>query len=250
MLYHDDSLVFQILSVNRMAWGCGKFHVLPRPYGALAFRVEGSGKFTAQGQNISTERGDILFLPAGIEYDVEYTAGKIIVIHFSSRNYASGIENYRFLDPRLFYEKFIEILNLWESHASVYAVNAAVYLLLDAMRADKKKESIVEPLFLECVAQINAQYTDPGFTIARVCQHSGISESNLRKQFHHFIGISPKQYLLQLRFNKAVKLLAEDSNTVSEIAELCGFGDEKYFSRVIRQKYGESPSVLRRRFRL
>ena len=73
---------------------------------------------------------------------------------------------------------------------------------------------------------------------------------NLLKQFHHFFGISPKQYLLQLRFNKAVKLLAEDSNTVSEIAELCGFGDEKYFSRVIRQKYGESPSVLRRRFRL
>lgn len=41
----------------------------------------------------------------------------------------------------------------------------------------------------------------------------------------HLQNTSPKQYLLQLRLNVAIELLAENSGTIAEIAVMCGFQD-------------------------
>jgi transcriptional regulator GlxA family with amidase domain len=45
--------------------------------------------------------------------------------------------------------------------------------------------------------------------------------------------------------NKALQLLVENRLSVKEISFLCGFSDEKYFSRAFREKYGYPPSQLR-----
>ena len=52
------------------------------------------------------------------------------------------------------------------------------------------------------------------------------------------------QHIIRLRMNKALRLLTEDCLPVKEIAFLCGFSDEKYFSRAFRKYYGYPPSHL------
>ena len=68
-----------------------------------------------------------------------------------------------------------------------------------------------------------------------------------QRAFLQHFGVSPKQYIIKLRMNKALQLLVENKLSVKEISFLCGFSDDKYFSRAFREKYGYPPSQLRNR---
>ena len=59
------------------------------------------------------------------------------------------------------------------------------------------------------------------------------------------MGITPLEYLTDLRMKKAEIMLSSlwtRDYSVSEIAELCGFDNALYFSRVFRKHFGCSPS--------
>jgi AraC-like DNA-binding protein len=78
----------------------------------------------------------------------------------------------------------------------------------------------------------------------------GVSYSWFRKTFTAHTGLSPHQYLLELRLIHARSRLAETRLSVKEIALEVGFEDEYYFSRLFRQKLGLSPSQWRKRRRI
>lgn len=58
-------------------------------------------------------------------------------------------------------------------------------------------------------------------------------------------GVSPKQYLLGRRIDRACDLLRLQSLSVKEIAYSCGFQSEQYFSRAFAKMIGVSPSKYR-----
>lgn len=62
----------------------------------------------------------------------------------------------------------------------------------------------------------------------------------------HF-GISPQQYILQKKLNKAIGLLYENEKTIKEIAFLCGFENESYFNRQFKKIYGIPPGKFLKR---
>ena len=73
----------------------------------------------------------------------------------------------------------------------------------------------------------------------------------MRQIFKKEIGLSPLDYLNELRFNNAKKLLGTERTPqykVSEISYLCGFYDVGYFTRMFRKKYGITPSDYRKEF--
>jgi AraC-like DNA-binding protein len=61
--------------------------------------------------------------------------------------------------------------------------------------------------------------------------------------FHEYTGLSPHQYFLQLKINRAKLLLAEPRASVKETALRLGFESEFYFSRLFKKKTGLSPSA-------
>ncbi len=75
----------------------------------------------------------------------------------------------------------------------------------------------------------------------------GVSYSWFRSHFAAHTGLSPHQYLLELRLVRARNLIAETELTVKEIAAQTGFDDEHYFSRLFRQKLNFTPSQWRQR---
>jgi len=54
------------------------------------------------------------------------------------------------------------------------------------------------------------------------------------------------EWLNERRLQTACHLLASTSETVSEIAETCGFASPFYFSRVFRRHFGQSPINYRK----
>ncbi|MBR9919260.1 MAG: helix-turn-helix transcriptional regulator [Bacteroidetes bacterium] len=71
----------------------------------------------------------------------------------------------------------------------------------------------------------------------------GCSRVQLYRKLQEEIGISPSQFIRQLRLKVAYNLLLNTQWTVSQIAYSVGFNDPKYFSRVFRKQYKIAPSL-------
>lgn len=69
-----------------------------------------------------------------------------------------------------------------------------------------------------------------------------INYQQLRDRFQKETGLSPYQYFLQMKINKAKDLLQEGSLSIKEIAYKLSFDSPYYFSRLFKRKAGVSPS--------
>lgn len=65
-------------------------------------------------------------------------------------------------------------------------------------------------------------------TIEDVCCEINMSTFHFIRSFKKKMGVSPYQYLLMLRINKAEEVLATGNYSVSETASLCGFGNPSH----------------------
>ncbi len=83
------------------------------------------------------------------------------------------------------------------------------------------------------------------FLSTDVADYVGLSESHFRLLFKETYGISPHNYLLNVRVQKAKQMLWENNFSMSEIAEKCGFGCQQYFNEIFKKQTGFSPKKYR-----
>lgn len=72
-----------------------------------------------------------------------------------------------------------------------------------------------------------------------------LSVSRFSHLFTKTIGTSPYQYLLRLRLDRACELLLHTELDIRHIAQLVGFDDPSYFSRLFRRRFGKTPGAFR-----
>ena len=73
----------------------------------------------------------------------------------------------------------------------------------------------------------------------------GYSYSRFRTVFKDQTGMSPRQYQIEIRVNRARDLLTQSDEPIGEIADRLGFYSIYYFSRFFKQKTGMTPSAYR-----
>jgi AraC-like DNA-binding protein len=110
--------------------------------------------------------------------------------------------------------------------------------------AEPENSDVIE----RAIAHIQNEYMRD-LNMKLLAQEFGASYSWFRKAFVAHTGLSPHQYLLELRLVRARNLLVETEFSVKEIAMQTGFEDEHYFARLFRQKLNFTPSEWRRRSR-
>ena len=75
----------------------------------------------------------------------------------------------------------------------------------------------------------------------------GMSYSNFRKQFRYYTGLSPGQYIIQMRMREAKSLLYQTDKSVKLIGSEIGFKSSYYFVRLFKNKIGVTPGAFRQR---
>jgi len=77
----------------------------------------------------------------------------------------------------------------------------------------------------------------------------GMSYSWFRRMFKKFEGMSPSQYVIQLKISKIKELLTTTNVPITDIAYLSGMGSKSQLSTFFKKYEGISPSEFRDRFK-
>ena len=84
------------------------------------------------------------------------------------------------------------------------------------------------------------------YGVDEVAERLGVSPPHLTRIFSKAVGIPPGRFLRQQKINCAKQLLTQPDMTVSLTAQLVGFADVHYFSRVFRKETGMLPTAYRK----
>ena len=138
-------------------------------------------------------------------------------------------------------DAFDELLSEWNKNHSANKAKAAIYKILQYIE-DEKSTAVNDSLFIKCTDYMMSNFHNYEFTVEKLCEMLYMSNSTLLRKFRQYYNTTPKQHLLNLRLSKAIDLLIAGEHSVKQISELCGFKDEKYFSRIFKKKYNCTPS--------
>lgn len=86
---------------------------------------------------------------------------------------------------------------------------------------------------------------DQPLNMENLADNLNVGYSWFRRMFRQYTGLSPAQYHLQLRLNRARELLGTTTLSIASISQKLGFESPEYFARIFKAKTGCSPRRYR-----
>lgn len=213
--------------------------------GCLHFEMKNGEKFTAV-------QNDIIYVPDDIEYysywenfdEVDYIGieFKLTDLCDAPLLLSDSICLFARDERQFYYDRFLQLFKLTEKH-EIGSELKCISVFFDILyyrfkeyinsRGEGDNGIFLGKEYLE-------KYYMTDITIGEISKMCGINETVFRRKFNAYFGMSPLKYKNYLRLNKAVELMREGNN-ISETAEMLGFCDIYYFSRLFKCYYGVSP---------
>jgi AraC-like DNA-binding protein len=106
------------------------------------------------------------------------------------------------------------------------------------LRLSRAHERIARELLAENLTR--------GTMIAEVAQACNLSRGHFIRMFRETLGMTPHQWLIRERIQRARALLRETEIPLAEVAVACGFSDQSHFTRIFTSNIGTSPGAWRR----
>ncbi len=123
--------------------------------------------------------------------------------------------------------------------------------VLPILKRLRSRHSDRSTLAARDTARAAADYIERHFTreltLQDLADHVQLNAAYLSRLFHREIGVTFTEYLVDRRMRHAASLLLEESLSIGEIAHRSGYSDPKYFARVFRKQYGQTPKEFARR---
>ncbi|HEX2952341.1 MAG TPA: helix-turn-helix domain-containing protein [Armatimonadota bacterium] len=85
------------------------------------------------------------------------------------------------------------------------------------------------------------------YRVSELAEEFHYTAGHFTRLFRQFIGVTPREYITQVRIDAAKSLLSLSNYSISRIAEVLGYRDVFYFSRQFLEQTGMSPSAFRHR---
>ncbi|MGM0295829.1 AraC family transcriptional regulator [Enterococcus sp. AZ034] len=81
-------------------------------------------------------------------------------------------------------------------------------------------------------------------TLEKLAQDQFLSPTYLSKVFKEATGVSPINYLIEIRLKRARDMLTNEKLTIKEVASAVGYQDAYHFSKSFKKLFGVSPSSV------
>lgn len=131
-----------------------------------------------------------------------------------------------------------------ESLSNILAVHLLRQYAAPNSRLIVHESSLSERQILQVVEYTN-EHLSQDIKLADLAGLLGISQSHLSHRFKQAIRMTPHQYLLQQRIERAKQLLKHTDQSIMDIALTCGFNSHSHLSKQFRQLTGMTPKNYR-----
>jgi AraC family transcriptional regulator len=102
------------------------------------------------------------------------------------------------------------------------------------------------PAQIALVTDFMEAHLDQPLTLTELAGACGLSTTHFARRFKAALGAPPHQHLMQLRVERAKRLLSGTNLPIVEVALACGFAHQEHLTRVFRRLTGATPASFRR----
>lgn len=102
-----------------------------------------------------------------------------------------------------------------------------------------------EELIAKAIDIINKNIDENGLTVEFLGTELGLSRSTFFNKLKSLTGMSPNEFIRDLRLQHAAKLILSQKILIKEACYMSGFSDLKYFGKCFKKKFGMPPGEYR-----
>ncbi|WP_099206174.1 AraC family transcriptional regulator [Scatolibacter rhodanostii] len=224
---------------------CHSFGPASRDYYLLHYVISGTGTFTADDKTYSLKPGEcFVIFPYELTYyeaDAE-SPWHYIWIGFECRIPVPKVFSERILSFRQLDEIFTRLDNMMNMETGREAFLCSqiweIFSFLDSR--NESSENRVKTYIEQAISCIENEYMME-LSVQEIADRLNLNRSYFSTLFKLHTGISPQQYLLNFRLNKAAFLLQKHNYSVTQAALSTGYSDVFTFSKMFKKKFGVSP---------
>lgn len=246
-----------------------KFHYVQKEeggdYAMLIYCTEGKGWYHIQGKTFPVEKNQYIIIPPGIPYSFgadENNPWTIYFLHFRGRLCESFLPSHPAPATILpnEYSRLQDRIQLFEEIYSCFAMGyikeymvyssmclymfMASFIYLDQYRHIRIPSHKEYP-FSSRVIHYMQENVEHNLTLEQVARYFKYSPSHFSMLFQKETGVSPINYFIRLKVQKACQYIELTNLKLNEISMKLGFEEPAYFSRIFTKVMGLSPSAYR-----
>ena len=221
------------------------------------FVVSLSGKvtITVEGTTYILEPGMILHVPKEAKLTKKSVERKPVQVAFvyyrilnedrvlSNEHFKLQIENKERLKANI-----VELKKYNEQPVTTATLKCQLLFLtlldtiIDGVRQYDEKEHNYR---IEEILHFIHEHYQEQLSVTHIADLFQIERRHLAYLFKRYTGMSPLNYLTEYRIRRSKELLRQADYSIAKVAELVGFEDNLYFSRIFKKRTGYSPSAYR-----
>jgi transcriptional regulator GlxA family with amidase domain len=135
-----------------------------------------------------------------------------------------------------------------DAHGADLAAEVSDQMVYTAPRGDTDRQrmsvpariGVRHPKLSRVIALMHEHIEEP-LSAAALAEAVGMSTRQLERLFRRYLNRSPKRYYLEMRLEKARRLLLQTDMSVITVALACGFTSPSHFSKCYRGHYNRTP---------
>lgn len=123
----------------------------------------------------------------------------------------------------------------------------------EAAKTERREYRLEEPQIVNAdeemmnrlMAFVEKRLSDENLKIDEMAEAVGLGRTVFYEKIRELVGVSPSDFLKQVRMQRACQLLAKSRLSVAEVAYAIGFTDPKYFTKCFKKDTGMTPTEYR-----
>ncbi len=216
------------------------------PY-LIHFVVKGSGTFYIRDKSYSVRAGD-LFICRPNE-SARYVASKqdpydYIWIGFDCSSQFQFLLEMDVINIPAAGHLFIQMANTESTPAKEWTICGLLYQVFALLAGVINTHAVGKDYVNQAIAYIETNI-EKSPQVSELTNLLGLSRSHFCRLFKQQTGMSPQEYIVTFRLEKAAHLLSTTNLPQKEIAQAMGYPDVYAFSKMFKRKYGISPGLYR-----
>lgn len=246
-MLQNDITVTQVVGVLTIPTNKDRYlEIKNRPCFGLSFCMDdGCIVYNKAGRITRSTKNTAVILPMGQSYSLRNEeGGNFPIINFlCDKPFTEEFIEIKLKNPEIYLREYDKMRAVWLSGNDKAKLYSIFYGILSRLGAESEP---IHPILSKTVSYIYENISNPDLTNTLLSERAKISEVYFRRLFKENFGITPKQFILNIRIEEAKRLLGEGISSISSISSACGFSSVYHFSRAFKSATGLTPTEYER----